>query len=220
LSNYFAQKKESKMAIRSTATMLFWVTVVAVKAQAGNIAIPFSGSGASGSIAPGEPWEFHQGLGIGIWAIPGVDNPGAVPPWNGGVSGIEDFTITFTDLPAGARIISGSILGCAGIPVFGPGFCSWPTASPNDQTMWTPAFSNDGVTFTAPAGVSLGPGQSFELSVGLGFANFDVPSSVSFTGGWSAAVPEPGTLACVMIGLIGVIIYPLCRRSPRCYNAL
>jgi hypothetical protein len=49
--------------------------------------------------------------------------------------------------------------------------------------MWTPSFSPDDrtVTFTAPAGASLTPGEQFFVNVS--FTDYVGPNGVAFTGG-------------------------------------
>jgi hypothetical protein len=74
--------------------------VVSVAMADGSIIIPFSGSGASGTIAPGEPWTINQ-LSSFNWGTPGVGLD--FETWNGNVP-VEDFTITFTSFANGVQI--------------------------------------------------------------------------------------------------------------------
>lgn len=167
------------------------IVVVSVAIAHASIIIPFSGSGASGTIAPGEAWTINQ-LSSFNWGSPGVGL--GFELWNGSVA-VEDFTITFLRLPAGVQITNlemGPTCGTGNETVFcGPSFDAW-----------TPVLSNGGatVTFTAPAPEMLVPGDSFYINI---YFNGDEGNSVAFTGGWSA-VPEPFTLGLTGLGLLTV----------------
>lgn len=164
------------------------------------IVIPFSGSGGSGTIAPGEGWIINQ-LSLFNWGTPGVGL--GFETWNGGVP-IEDFTITFTSLANGVQITNletGPTCGTGSQTVF----CS------GTLTPWTPVLSNNGttVTFTAPGTQMLLPGDSFYINI---YFSGDEGSSVTFTGGWSQeAVPEPLTLGLTASGLLTIAV-GRCRR--------
>jgi hypothetical protein len=168
--------------------------IVASAAMAGaSIVIPFSGSGASGTIAPGEAWTINQ-LSLFNWGSPGVGL--GFETWNGSIA-VEDFTITFLRLPAGVQITNletGPTCGTGNETVFCSGFLD----------AWTPVLSNAGatVTFTAPAPEVLVPGESFYINI---FFSGDEGSSVAFTGGWSA-VPEPFTLGLTGLGFLAAAI--------------
>ena len=56
--------------MRSLGRILALILASAVMAGA-TIVIPFSGSGASGTIAPGEAWTINQ-LGTFNWGTPGI----------------------------------------------------------------------------------------------------------------------------------------------------
>ena len=64
------------------------------------IVIPFSGSGSSGTIAPGEAWTINQ-LGSFNWGTPGIGL--GFGTWNGSIA-VEDFTISFTSFTNGVQI--------------------------------------------------------------------------------------------------------------------
>jgi hypothetical protein len=170
------------------------ILVSAVIADA-SIIIPFSGSGASGTIAPGEGWTINQ-LSSFNWGTPGVGL--GFETWNGSVA-IEDFTITFLRLPQGVQITNlevGPTCGTGSQTVFCSGIL----------VPWTPVLSNGGatVTFTAPGSQMLLPGDSFYINI---FFSGDEGNSVVFTGGWSQeTVPEPLTLGLTGAGLLTVAI--------------
>lgn len=164
----------------------------AVLAKADSIVIPFSGSGSSGTIAPGEPWLVKTPF----WGSPG---PGlGVLAWTGSVGDITDLSITFSGLPDGV-VIDDPGTGCIGGPSGGTVLC---TGTTEDAlvNLWTPTISADGstITFDAPAGVTLGPGQAYFANV---FFSGDEGDTVDFAGGWSSPVPEPGTVWLLGAGL-------------------
>lgn len=176
--------------------------IVASAAIAGaTIVIPFSGSGASGTIAPGEPWTINQ-LSTFNWGSPGVGL--GFETWNGSIA-VEDFTITFT-LLNGVQITNletGPTCGNGSQTVF----CS------GTFVPWTPVLSNGGttVTFTAPGSQMLLPGDSFYINI---YFSGDEGSSVMFTGGWSQeTVPEPLTLGLTGLGCLTVAIRHCFRSS-------
>jgi hypothetical protein len=178
--------------MRFLGRILALIVVSAAMANA-TIIIPFSGSGAGGTIAPGEAWTINQ-LSSFNWGSPGVGL--GFELWNGSVA-VEDFTITFLGLPAGVQITNlemGPTCGTGNETVFCSGFLD----------AWAPVLSNGGatVTFTAPAPEMLVPGESFYINI---FFNGNEGSRVAFTGGWSA-VPEPFTLALTGLGLLTVAI--------------
>ena len=167
--------------------------VASVATAGATIVIPFSGSGATGTIAPGEGWTINQ-LSSFNWGSPGVGL--GFETWNGSIA-VEDFTITFLRLPAGVQITNlemGPTCGTGNETVFCSGFL----------TAWTPVLSNGGatVTFTASAPEVLVPGESFYINI---FFSGDEGNSVAFTGGWSA-VPEPFTLGLTGSGLLTIVI--------------
>ena len=177
---------------RILALMVAFVTV----AHAG-IVIPFSGSGSSGTIAPGEAWTINQ-LSTFNWGSPGIGL--GFETWNASIP-VEDFTITFTSLVNGVQITNlemGPTCGTGNETVF----CE----ASGTLIPWTPVLSNGGatVTFTAPSPLMLLPGDSFYINI---YFSGDEGSSVAFTGGWSQeTVPEPFTLGLTGLGLLTVTI--------------
>jgi len=174
------------------------IVLVASAAMAGaTIVIPFSGSGSSGTIAPGEAWTINQ-LGTFNWGSPGIGL--GFETWNGSIA-VEDFTITFTSFANGVQITNlemGPTCGTGNETVF----CE----ASGSLIPWTPVLSNGGatVTFTAPSPLMLLPGDSFYINI---YFSGDEGSSVTFTGGWSQeTVPEPFTLGLTGLGLLTVAI--------------
>jgi hypothetical protein len=178
------------MALILTSALMAGATIV----------IPFSGSGASGTIAPGEPWTINQ-LSTFNWGTPGVGL--GFETWNGTIP-IEDFTITFA-FTNGVQITNletGPTCGTGNETVF----CS------GSLTPWTPVLSNNGstVTFTAPGSQMLLPGDSFYINI---YFSGDEGSSVTFRGGWSQeTVPEPFTIGLMASGLLTIAVRHRRRR--------
>jgi hypothetical protein len=130
----------------------------------------------------------------------------AGPPTPGDIT---DFTITFTELPAGVTIDPTSLStgqNCAACTQF----ASSPFVAGNQ---WVPVLSNgnDTITFTAPTGFELNFGR--EYFVNILFTGRE--SSVTFTGGWSS-VPEPGSGSLLLLGTAaGLCVAVLRRRAAR-----
>jgi hypothetical protein len=167
----------------------------AVSVKADNIVIPFSGGPGlgSGTIAPGESYEYN-GSGSSSWGAPGVG--AGVEAFTSSMAGIDDFTITFAGLGSGIVIDNLETPGdCSGFD-FTTRFC-------DGSTMWTPVISNGGltITFTAPSGDTIGHGDDFFVNVAFSGHEED---SASFTGGWSASTPEPSTLMSCLGGLLAL----------------
>lgn len=70
----------------------------------------------------------------------------------------------------------------------------------SDNNPWTPVITGPGaIAFFAPAGQSLVPGQTYFVNIFLEGAQ---PTSVSFSGAWTAEVtPEPTSLLLLGTGL-------------------
>lgn len=173
-------------------------------AQAGAIERTFSGSGPSGFLGPGatsEPWAYGSPGGpppgtmdIG-WGSPGVSRGSTtsaepVP--------VTDFEITFGSALDPNQVTIGAGAGCAGNNTGGTVFCG-------NGTPWSavfdPAHPNT-IEFDAPAGTALNPGQSYFVNIFL--LPGDGVSGGAFTGAWTTAVPEPGSLALLGAGLAGL----------------
>jgi hypothetical protein len=185
-----------EVTMRSLAKLLLLIVVTVTTANA-SIVIPFSGSGASGTIAPGEAWAINQ-LSTFNWGSPGVGM--GFETWNASIP-VEDFTITFTSLVNGVQITNletGPTCGNGSQTVF----CE----ASGTLIPWTPALSNGGtaITFTAPSPLMLLPGDSFYINI---YFSGDEGSSVTFTGGWSQeTVPEPLTLGLTASGLLTIAL--------------
>jgi uncharacterized repeat protein (TIGR01451 family) len=147
--------------------------------------LPFSGSGTSGtiSIPPGSvPWSVQNdtsNTSQDSWGIPGLFQGTATWP---GLQSANFFTVTFTNLPTGVFINP--------LPA-PPAGDSTQFQDSTSQTDWGGTISPDGltVTFTAPAGLPLNPGDSFFVSAV--FTGHVDPSGVSFTGEFQSDVGMP-----------------------------
>jgi hypothetical protein len=169
--------------------------VGAASANAGTIVIPFSGGPGlgSGSIAPGESYEYNGSVSSS-WGAPGVG--AGSEAFKSTMSGIEDFTITFSGLGSGIVIDNLETPGnCSGFDLT-TRFCV-------GGTMWTPVISNGGltITFTAPGGNTIANGTQFFVNIAFSGHEQD---TASFTGGWSVAAPEPSAVFTIAIGLVAL----------------
>ncbi|HTS49689.1 MAG TPA: PEP-CTERM sorting domain-containing protein [Bryobacteraceae bacterium] len=190
------------------------VCLCAAAARADIIAIPFSGSGSSGTIAPGLAWSINDG-GTFSFGSPGVGE--SVLPWPGAPTPVDitDFTITFTRLPEGVTIDPASLAtpgqDCGGGASGGTVFCSpGPGSEPfPGYTQWIPTLSNDDrtITFDAPAGISLTAGDDYFVNI---FFTQSEGEAVNFTGGWSSPVPEP--MSILLLGTVTVLCTLALRR--------
>ena len=164
--------------------------------------IDFSGSGPSGTIAPGQAFIYNFDLNPD-WGVPGVGNGLAI--WSGAT--VDGFTISFTGLPQGVGITN---LGtsCDGGFSSGTVFCASPYSQP-----WVATLSNNdtSVTFMAQSGGDLlTNGDPF-------FINIDFtsdPNGAAFSGSWIAEpVPEPGSI--VLFGSGALALVGVFRRKMR-----
>jgi hypothetical protein len=145
---------------------------------------PFSGSGRSGTIAPDITW-LTIGTNIHQWTT-------GFAHWPSSLGGIDDFTMTFTRLPAGVTIGSGAFNSMFFTP---GGVIPWHSAISNHDRTGT-------ITFTAPnmAG-ELSHGDLFAITINLSNSHGLPVNGVRFSGSWSA-VPEPSSLLLFGSGLL------------------
>ncbi len=183
--------------IRKIFGLLCLVVIASTASIAGDI--PFSGSGSSGTVNPGQPfsYDFSGNLPEPNWGIPGVG--GTLATWNGPT--VDEFTITF-DLGAGISIDPLNLGNtCDGGPLGGTTFCASPYSQPWNVTNLTA----DSITFTAqPGGDLLINGDPFFVNI---FFTGGDPSGASFSGDWVTPVPEPSGLVLfgsAIVGLAGI----------------
>lgn len=183
--------------MRKVAGVMCVVLLASIAGVAG--VIPFSGSGSSGVVSPGQPfaYNFDGGVFEPDWGIPGVAN--GVSDWNGPT--IDQFAITFD--PAVGISLDPLNLGtaCNGGSYDGDVFC----ASPFSQTWRVTTLSTDSITFTALPGGDLLINAD-PLSVNVFFTGGDF-NGASFSGDWVTPVPEPGGIVLfgsAILGLAGI----------------
>ncbi len=180
--------------MRKVSGLLCVVLLASMTAVAG--AIPFSGSGSSGTINPGQPfsYDFDGAIFEPNWGVPGVG--AALSLWSGPT--IDQFTITF-DLGAGIAIDPLNLgTTCDGGPFGGTVFCASPFSQPWNVTTLTA----NSITFTAlPGGDLLIDGDPFFVNV---FFTGGDPNGTSFSGDWITPVPEPGGIVLFSSGLVGL----------------
>lgn len=184
---------------------LFFVIVVSHPwATASGGTISFSGSGNSGTITPGNlPWVLSSNSSlrnVPVWGVPGLGRSSVDwPPGNGLATSL---TVTFTGLPLGVSIDQ--------TPDPAPTLLDDFTrleAGCNPCTIWTPSYiAGNTVTFSAPIGGPVIPSEN--LFVNVAFTGGAVPS-VTFTGAWTTAVPEPTSLSLTVPALLGAAVYAL-----------
>lgn len=179
--------------MRKLVLLLCLIITASMTAVAGDIS--FSGSGSSGTIAPGQPFSYNYDHAVvePDWGVPGVG--ATLATWNGPTIG--QFTITFS-LPAGISIDALNLgTTCNGGSFSGTSFCASPYSQPWNVTNLT----SNSITFTAlPGGDLLTNGDPF--FVNIFFAGGD-PNGASFSGEWVPAVPEPGSLILFGSGILG-----------------
>jgi PEP-CTERM motif len=179
---------------RRAYALLCMVMLASVAAMAGSI--PFSGSGSSGTIDPGQPfsYDFAGALSEANWGVPGVG--AGLATWSGAT--VDQFTITF-DLAPGISIDSMNLgATCDGGPTSGTVFCASPYTQPWNVTNLT----TDSITFTAsPGGDLLINNDSFFINI---FFTGGDPIGASFNGDWVTPVPEPGSLVLLSSGILAI----------------
>jgi hypothetical protein len=183
--------------MRKVAGLLCLVLLASMAAVAGNI--PFSGSGSSGVVNPGQPFAYNSDGGVfePDWGIPGVNN--GLSDWNGPT--VSQFTITF-DLTPGIAVDPLNLgTTCNGGSFGGTVFCASPFSQPWNVTTLT----TDSITFTAlPGGDLLINGDPFFVNI---FFTGGDPNGASFSGDWVTPVPEPSGITLfgsAILGLAGV----------------
>lgn len=180
--------------MRKVSGLLCLVLLASMAAVAG--VIPFSGSGSSGTINPGQPFSYNFDGAVfePDWGVPGVN--GGVSVWSGPT--IDQFTITF-DLPSGISIDPLDLgTNCNGGPFGGNVFCAAPFSQPWNVTTLT----TDSITFTAlPGGDLLIDGDPFFVNI---FFTGGDPNGASFNGDWVTPVPEPSDVLLFGSGILGL----------------
>jgi hypothetical protein len=183
-------------------------------AQAGTIS--FAGSGSSGTIAlpsGSVPWSVQLDTvnpPQSSWGIPGLMK--GLVSWPAGNGSLTGFDVTFTGLPSGVSINPS--------PAPTSPFGSDNSTRFSDTTqgfLFDRSLSGNSVTFTAPAGKSVSPGDN--LFVNVVFTGNAGP--VTFSGHLTttdtiAATPEPAALTLVGSGALGLLACAWKRRKCRC----
>jgi hypothetical protein len=180
--------------MRKASGSLCLLLLASIAAMAGSI--PFSGSGPSGTVAPGQPfsYDFAGASPEPNWGIPGVG--ATLATWSGPT--IDQFTITF-DLGPGIEIDPLNLGDtCNGGPSGGTVFCALPFSQPWNVTTLT----TDSVTFTAlPGSDLLMNGDTFFVNI---FFTGGDPNGAAFNGAWVSAIPEPGGIVLFGSGVLGL----------------
>jgi hypothetical protein len=195
-----------------TAALL--AVLVGGVSSANAVTILWGGSGHSGTDPLGNPWVAlnNQGDGSGSWGIPGLYQGVLQLPGN---QSFTDFHITFLDRRQGVFIDPEPQ------PVAPDGSDeSTRFSALTDFVLWTRVISGagTGVSFYAPAGTSLDPGETFFVNVAFtgalpSAAVADLPV-VSFEASWTqdTAVPEPISAGLGCMSLIGLALAASRRR--------
>jgi hypothetical protein len=180
--------------------LIFVLSLMALVPAAGFAgSIPFSGSGANGTIQTGQPfaYNFDNGVFEPDWGIPGVGGGTAI--WNG--PNVGSFEITF-NLPSGividpAQVLVGQTGDCVGGAAGGTAFCAQPYTSPWIATL----IGTNTIMFTATPGNFLTTGDPFFVNIFFSGGN---PSGAAFSGSFTTVVPEPSSILLFGSGILGV----------------
>lgn len=163
--------------------------------------IPFSGSGTSGSIGPGETWRYSPPTSRQTdeysWGIPGA---GAGSTEWLMTQPVNSFEITF-DLPKGVDIDPTLVLPC------GSDFCS---QEGNTFKPWTEKLiSSNTILFTNGGAPLLTTSTSYFVDIFFTGTVTDAAFSGAWDPGSGTAVPEPD---CVWMAPAGLLILAWIRR--------
>ena len=176
---------------------LVMVLALAPMASASAQDCAFSGSGVSGNDCYGQGWVLDNGG----WGIPGIFH--SIIPF-AGASPATEFHITFN--------ASGSFNGLIGFgDGHGGGFNTQFDVSPfgGATTYWTVSGSGNNISFFAPAGQALDPGENFYVNIQFLNGLPQNLADVSFNASWgapqgTAVTPEPATMTLLATGLAGM----------------
>jgi hypothetical protein len=164
--------------------------------------VAWGGAGGAGLDPFGHGWTVGvTSTGGTAWGIPGL-GLGTLPFL--GPCCATDFHIEFFGVPAGVSI---DYLTPEGGPF---GFNeSTRFSATGDGVLWTRvAVSPTAVSFFAPAGTSLAPGEDFFVNI-----TFDgAYGPVAFEAVWTG-IPEPGTWAFMLSGLAGIAALRLRKKA-------
>ncbi|MGA8029997.1 MAG: PEP-CTERM sorting domain-containing protein [Bryobacteraceae bacterium] len=184
-------------------SMLFCLALAStVSASAG--AIPFSDSGKSGTMAPGERWEYHApftSINEYSWGSPGAGQGST--QWVGS-NPVTSFEISY-DLPRGVDIDLGTY----------PDGSTFYSVDGKKNYEWIPKLINsDTIRFTDPSGdPALNNTESYFVNI---FFTGKVTDS-AFSGAWGSApgtaTPEPASLLLIAAGLLGIGGWVRLRRA-------
>jgi hypothetical protein len=176
------------------------------------VQVTFSGTAAPGTDPLGHtyvtvPVNFYGPGTPAAWGMPGLGfGELSFNPLNGTGTGTSTsatgFTFTVTAGLAGQIVdLSADLSGTALFPTI------FVVPVVFNDVVWTPTLSPDGlsVSFTAPAGETLDPGEQFFVNVVF---NAEPDMNFAWTATWTgpdtAAVPAPAGLALFGAGLLGL----------------